>query len=114
MRALVSLDGGIGTARAVGEMPSPQVALPPVLHLYETGDERMKPDLTYLRSLPAPHLRIEKMESLKHTHFSSIGYAAALIPSIATATDAGPELQREVRFVAETTLEFLQEQMGGK
>jgi dienelactone hydrolase len=107
--AFISLDGGIGTARGTSLYPQPVTPLPPILHIYETRDDRMKPDLTFLRSLPAASLRTEKLDDLQHVHFSSLGFTAALLPEIAAATKAASTTRRDVRFIAETVLAFLDE-----
>ena len=109
--AIVSLDGGIGTSRGVETMPRARRDLPPILHLYEERDERMKPDFTFLRSLPTRDLRLEKLESLQHIHFSSMGFAAARFPEIATATRAGEGVREDVRAVAEKVRQFLDEML---
>lgn len=108
VNALVSLDGGIGTAtgdRGNSELPG---ALPPILHLYETNDTRITSDLTFLRSLKTD-LRAEKFDSFMHPHFSSIGAAAAQIPALAASTHAGPNVAEEWRRMSDDVVNFIEE-----
>ena len=61
VKALVSLDGGIGTASAIDAFKrAPWFSLsrpvPPVLHVYESADPFMAPDFSLLRALRSPNL----------------------------------------------------------
>jgi dienelactone hydrolase len=109
--AVVSLDGGIGTATAVTSFRKAPAfdaakAVAPILHFYERLDAFMAPDFTLLQSLPA-RLRTEPTEDLHHVHFTTLGFAAALIPEVAAATGAGVNAGNSLRLVAEGTAEFL-------
>lgn len=109
--AVVSLDGGIGTATAVTSFrraPSFDAtkAVAPILHYYERLDAFMAPDFTLLKSLPAP-LTTVPVEDLHHVHFSTLGFVAAMIPEIAGATRAGPTAGQSLQRAAEGTLAFL-------
>jgi dienelactone hydrolase len=106
--AIVSLDGGIGTE--TGNLAQPRIdsALPPILHVYEERDrERLRTDLTYLRSLPARALELEKLERAGHIHFTTLGFAAATDPAIANATGAGSGVGEDVRRMATVVLRFV-------
>jgi dienelactone hydrolase len=111
VRAVVSLDGGIGTATAVTsfrQAPSFEVtrAVAPILHYYERLDAFMAPDFTLLKSLPAA-VTLVPVEDLHHVHFTTLGFVAAMIPEIAAATGAGPNAGTGLRRAVEGTLEFL-------
>jgi dienelactone hydrolase len=109
-RALISLDGGIGTANGVeplrrkGKHP-----LPPILHLYEELDPFMKPDHAFLRSLRVRSLTVLRMDAMRHAHFTSWGYAAVALPELGKATRATDATKKDVRLAAERLLEFLRQ-----
>ena len=112
-RALVSLDGGIGTATALESFeaaPSFRAGapLPPILHDYETLDPFMKPDFTLLKGLHARSLTLREMPGMHHVHFTTWGFAVASVPGLAAATHATPSTARGARTVAEGTLAFLE------
>jgi predicted dienelactone hydrolase len=110
--ALVSLDGGIGTATARASLegaPSfdARAARAPILHIYERLDSFMAPDLGLLHSLgPANRWTIEA-PSLHHHHFTDLGAAAIGHPSLRPALGASAETARAYASVAQVTLAFL-------
>lgn len=111
VRAIVSLDGGIGTVTGIAELraaPSfrADARVPPLFHVYEELDAVMKPDFTFLRSLRTDTLVLEQA-ALRHVHFTTYGFAAAVFPEIAKVTRAGAETGREVNRVATGVLHFL-------
>ena len=115
VRALVSLDGGIGTATGITELraaPSfrADARVPPLLHVYEELDAVMKPDFTFLRGLRADTLITEPAAEMHHVHFTTYGFASAIFPEIAKVTRATAETAVEVRRIVETVLRFLQAQ----
>lgn len=117
IRAVVSLDGGIGTSTAVTSFESApsfrqDAPIPPLLHLYEELDPFMKPDFTLLRSLHGAEQVLERVEHLHHIHFTTYGFASATWPSIAKLTRATPETAAGVRAVAERTARFLHEHLA--
>ncbi len=112
--ALVSLDGGIGTATAIGSFrgaPSFDSARAevPILHFFEELDEFMRPDFTLLKSLPSRNLVLERVTDMHHIHFTTLGFGAATIPEIAQVTHAGPDEAQSLRRVAERSLAFFRE-----
>lgn len=109
LRAVISLDGGIGTATAPSSMDSIREAryTAPILHLYETTEDFMKPDFTFLRALRSPRLFLEEVPGLRHTHFTSMGFASALFPEIAKATKAPQDVTQQVSAVASRVLQFI-------
>jgi dienelactone hydrolase len=112
IRALVSLDGGIGTATAVDHFrraPSfrADASLPPSLHFYEVLDQFMAPDFTLLRSLKVADLDLAATADMRHTHFTTYGFLAGSIPDIARATRATPATSTAVARVVKRTGEFL-------
>ncbi len=112
VRAIVSLDGGIGTASAVEPFRRAQsfdagARIPPLLHFYEELDPFMAPDFTLLRSLHMAKLQLEKTEGMHHAHFTTYGFAAAAFRGIAEVTHAAPSTARSLRDVTEQTAAFL-------
>lgn len=110
--AVVSLDGGIGTATAVEPLrraPSfdAEAKLPPLLHFFERLDAFMAPDFALLESLDIAELTLEPTEGMHHVHFTTWGFAAAAYPEIADVTHATPETAGSVVAVAERTADFL-------
>ena len=78
--ALVSLDGGIGTATARASLESApsfdaRAARAPILHVYERLDRFMAPDLGLLRSLAAAKRWTVEAPSLHHHLFTDLGAA---------------------------------------
>jgi dienelactone hydrolase len=113
--ALISLDGGIGTATGTKAMLNEKMLdltaeMPPVLHFYEMLDDRMNPDFRMLRSLRTPNLELVRMDSMQHVHFTTDGFAAAMLPEFAKITKAGSDLHKELLSMAEKTLAFLDKQ----
>jgi len=112
VRAVVSLDGGIGTATALASFraaPSfrAEGPLPPILHFYERLDSFMTPDLTLLRSLGARSLELCEVRDLHHTHFTTNGFAVGFSPGLARVTHSTTATPRAVRNVAVKTRGFL-------
>lgn len=82
IKALASLDGGIGTAQAIDSFTrakwfAPAHPVIPLLHFYETADTFMAPDFTLLRSLPLRDLSLRRADPLHHVHFTTLGFGAA-------------------------------------
>jgi len=112
--ALVSLDGGIGTATGIESLrkaPSyrPDAQLPPILHLYEELDSFMKPDFTFLRSLHFKELLLEPTSEMHHVHFTIYGFAA--LPELAAATGATERTPAAAAAVADRVRRFVQERV---
>lgn len=110
--AIVSLDGGIGSANGVAEMraaPSFRAAtlLPPLLHVYERLDPFMSVDFKTIDSLHFRRRKIEQVSAMHHIHFSTYGFAAARFDEFAKATHAVPSTAKEVAAVANECLRFL-------
>ena len=113
--ALVSLEGGIGMAAGMKAMlDNPLLNLnahvPPLLHFYELNDPRVVPDFRLLHALKTPDLELVEMKSMRHNHFSSDGFVAAMLPDFATLTKAQPGLRDDVQAVAQQTLAFIDKQ----
>ncbi len=109
---MVSLDGGIGTASGIDALRAApwfnaERTLPPLLHLYEESDPRMKPDFAFLQTLRTEDLTLERIDSMRHAHFSTWGFVAAALPEIATATKADAGTRGSVTAVAQRVLRFL-------
>lgn len=115
--AIVSLDGGIGTATAVAafrQAPSfdPEARLPPILHFYERLDAFMAPDFGMLESLHVDELDLEPTEGMHHIHFTTYGFASAAFPELATATHADANTAGGVVAVAHRAGEFLLDRLA--
>jgi dienelactone hydrolase len=112
VKAIVSLDGGIGTSTAAESFrraPSfrADAPLPPLLHFFEELDAFVAPDFAMLKSLRSSELLLEPTEAMHHVHFTTYGFAAALFPDLARATRATPTTGKAVTRVAELTANFL-------
>ncbi|HSP33930.1 MAG TPA: hypothetical protein VLU46_06410 [Thermoanaerobaculia bacterium] len=113
--AIVSLEGGIGMATGTrsmldNTMVDLRVQLPPVLHFYELNDPRVIPDFRLLRALHTPDLELVEVKSMRHEHFTSDGFGAAMLPDIAALSKAAPGLKDDLHTVAEQTLAFIAKQ----
>jgi dienelactone hydrolase len=110
IRAIVSLDGGIGTATGNQYLKfDRQAKLPPLLHIYEELDPFMKPDFTFLKELRTTSLTTTPTTDMHHIHFTTYGFAAAAIQEVATVTKAGPHIRESVAGRAQLVLTFLDE-----
>jgi dienelactone hydrolase len=112
IRAIVSLDGGIGTATALEPFrraPSfrPDAALPPLLHFSEELDSFMTPDFGLLRALRVAELVLEPTKDMRHVHFTTWGFAMAIFPELARATRSTAGTPSAVRAVHERAAAFL-------
>jgi dienelactone hydrolase len=89
LRALVSLDGGIGSAAAkawLGPRDLDRASLrTPILHVYEEEDPDARPDFALLASLAAAPRTLARAEGLRHLDFVTFGLASATLPSLGTA-----------------------------
>jgi dienelactone hydrolase len=115
MRALVSLDGGIGSAAAKGWL-SPRAldraALrTPILHVYEEEDEAMRPDFELLASLARTRRTLARVEGLRHLDFVTFGLASATLPAL-----GGPNADRAeaLRSVFTVVLAFIDARVSGR
>jgi dienelactone hydrolase len=117
IRALVSLDGGIGTALGrdvMARAPWFDTAgtHAAILHFYEELDPYMAPDFTLLRAVAHGGLDLVPTAGMHHHHFTALGFAAAAEPEIARATGAGPELPASLDGLERRLFEFLAEHLG--
>jgi len=110
--ALVSLDGGIGTAAGRSSME----ALPayhagavhaPILHVYERLDAFMAPDFGLLRSLTASARWLVAAPAMHHHHFTSLGAATVAFPPLRAALAATPATAQAYTAVARAMRDFL-------
>jgi len=110
--AIVSLDGGIGTAVGIDELraaPSfdAKTRLPAILHVYERLDSFMSPDFSLLTTLDVHRLTLQSTRSLHHSHFTTLGFLAAHDSAIRRVTRAGTAISDEVSEVTASVREFL-------
>jgi dienelactone hydrolase len=115
-RAVVSLDGGIGTAQGVESFRSApwfdaSRVTPPILHLYETADSFMSPDFALLRQLRGP-LTVEEVSGLRHVHFTTLGFKAVEDPEMGRLTAMGTDGPVTIRNMATRVLAFLQQHLN--
>ena len=111
VRALVSLDGGIGTAVGIDVLrTAPSFAIDrarvPILHLHQRIDPQVVPDFAFLRTLPAS-VEIREIDGMKHPHFSTLGFIAADVSEIAKLSGAGPQIAQSVATAARATKAFI-------
>jgi dienelactone hydrolase len=117
IRALVSLDGGIGTATAAepfrqAKSFNSSATLPQLLHFYEELDSFMAPDFTMIRSLRFASVELVPTADLHHVHFTMYGFAAGVFPDIARATRATPSTTSALSSVVARTATFLRRLSG--
>lgn len=110
--ALVSLDGGIGTATARASTEAatgfkPEGLRAHLLHFYETLDAFMAPDFGLLRSLDSADRWLVPVSDMHHHHFSSFGAVALERPELRSALAATDATGIQYAKVARATLEFL-------
>ena len=119
VRAVVSLDGGIGTATGsesmLAEIGPGRRLRTPLLHIYERRDAYMAPDFRFLRTV-APGARVHVAESpaLHHVHFSSFGDLAAALPALGARTGAPATMPSDLAQVRRTVLRFLDRELGNR
>ena len=107
VNAFVSLDA-LTPPAAIASLKSVPLfdagrTLPPLLNLYETFDHPA-PDLSFLN---ASQTETQTFTSMRHIHFTTIGFAAAASNEIARATGAGPNIRSDVAGMAQDTVDFL-------
>jgi predicted dienelactone hydrolase len=114
-RALVSLDGGIGSADAKGWLAPRALdcgALrTPILHVYEEDDESMRPDFDLLASLVHAPRTLARVDGLRHLDFITFGLASATLPSLGGADAARAA---SLRAVVHLTRGFLDAHLSGR
>jgi dienelactone hydrolase len=114
IRALVSLDGGIGSADAKGWLAPralDRAALrTPILHVYEEADEEARPDFTLLASLSHAPRMLARAEGLGHLDFITLGLASASLSAL-----GGPDDHKAaaLRAVFAVTAAFLDAHVRG-
>jgi dienelactone hydrolase len=114
-RALVSLDGGIGSADAkgwLGPRALDRGALrTPILHVYEEEDETMRPDFDLLAALVHAPRTLARVDGLRHLDFITFGLASATLPSMG---NADPRRAAALRAVFALTRGFLDAHLSGR
>jgi pimeloyl-ACP methyl ester carboxylesterase len=110
--ALVSLDGGIGSATGrAGFEAAPSFragsARAPILHFYEPLDKFMTPDFGLLRSLDSAERWLVRVPAMHHHQFTSLGAASMAFPQLRSALAATPATADEYGSVERATLDFL-------
>jgi dienelactone hydrolase len=110
--AVVSLDGGIGTATgrtSLEAVPTYRAGAirAPILHFYEQLDAFMAPDFGLLRSLTAANRWLVAAPALHHHQFTSLGAVSIEYPALRPAIAATAATGQAYASVARATLEFL-------
>ena len=108
---IVSLDGGIGTRDGREEFRSAPSFSPvrgpdALLHVYERVDAFMTPDFELLLGLDLPALTLRR-STLRHIHFTTLGFLAVADSTVARLTRAGRETPDALAHVADATVRFL-------
>ncbi|MCI0413347.1 hypothetical protein L0222_11180 [bacterium] len=109
VKALVSLDGGIGNKQGKGLIErSPlfdaQKVTVPILHFYEDVEQFMVPDFDLLRSLVHSERYLMKIEKMRHLYFTSLGMVSGVIPGGAPSS---LDIKQRYEAVCFYTLHFL-------
>jgi dienelactone hydrolase len=117
-KALVSLDGGIGTAtgRAAMEQAKSFDATRltiPVLHVYERLDAFMTPDFTMLKELTGAPVWLAGTHDMHHIHFTSLGAWGARVPAVGALVGATTRTAAEYAVVVDVTRAFLDTYVRG-
>jgi predicted dienelactone hydrolase len=114
-RALVSLDGGIGSSQARGWLPARALdrsgVRTPLLHVYEDADESMTPDFALLATLSGAPRTLAKIEGMRHLDFITYGAAAATLPALGAPDPA--RLGQRVAAAFALTRAFLDAHLKG-
>lgn len=118
VRALVSLDGGIGTAtgRTSFENASGftlELKLPPLLHFYERLDAFMTPDFSFLASLRFASATMTPVAETHHQHFTSYAFVGVAFPEIGRLTGATKETGVNASSMYAQIAQFLHRSMRG-
>jgi dienelactone hydrolase len=115
LRALVSLDGGIGSAAAKGWL-APRALdraslRTPILHVYEEEDPEVRPDFDLLASLRSAPRTLARVDGLRHLDFITYGLATATLSGL-----GGPDERRASawRAVVDLTRAFLDAHVSGR
>lgn len=111
VRALVSLDGGIGAKTGRGRLErsglfNAKAMTAPILHFFENLDDFMAPEFGLLDSLDGSRRFLVRVPDVHHVHFTSVGSLSSRAPSLATATRATDGTGRSVEAVESSTLAF--------
>ena len=111
LRALVSLDGGIGSSSAKDWLPARALdrsrVTTPILHVYEDVEDFMSPDFTLLASLRRSERTLLRIQGMRHVQFITFGMAAALVPGMGTDPAEVSRIPDRVRAVFVYTRSFL-------
>ncbi len=108
VKAIVSLDGGIGSRQAKGliersPLYHPEEFRTPILHIYEDQEEFMQPDFDLLNSLKNSERYLMRVQNIHHHEFSSYGLFSALIPGLSSS----PDLKKKWDVIYTYTLKFV-------
>jgi dienelactone hydrolase len=121
VRAMVSLDGGIGSKTAndfTRQVPGfdRDSVIAPLLHIYEESDLNMKPDFALIMSLRRADRFLVRIDSIRHLDFSSFGMVAGTIPgfkdSLATPNRGDASLKKRCEAIYKLTEGFLSSFLG--
>ncbi len=109
VRALVSLDGGIGNKQGKEfikgkEGFDPGAIRAPILHFYEDVETFMVPDFDLINSLKNSDRFLVKVERMNHAQFTSFGMAGGTIPGFSSRSD---ETKLKCEAIYNITLCFL-------
>lgn len=115
-KALVSLDGGIGTASGGPWLTAAALDRArfrvPILHVYEEVDEFMRPDFTLFDRIAAEQLRL-KVTGLHHMDLITLGFASASLPELGMPAPERAALGDRLAATFTYALRFLQARVSG-
>ena len=118
VKALVSLDGGIGTATGgdwLGDKAKDRARFAtPILHVYEETESFMVPDFALLDSLTASEQLRVKVEALRHYDLITLGFAKAALPALGAAPDDAAALTERLAAAFTYALRFVQAHVSGQ
>jgi len=109
VRALVSLDGGIGNKQGKDFMNGkkgfdPGAIRAPLLHFYEDVESFMTPDFDLINSLKNSDRFLIRVEQMNHAQFTGFGMAGGTIPGFSIKPE---ETRLKCEAIYNITLRFL-------
>ena len=109
VRALVSLDGGLGLNTAIEDIQkSPEFNINkmnvPLLHIYEDDEEYIKPDFTLINAFDNSESFLIKINDMHHFYFTSIGFVSGAIDGFSPISE---NLSEKYKLICDLTRDFL-------
>lgn len=108
--AILSLDATLSPSVATVPMYDASKQLAPIFNLYETYDQP-PPDFSRFNT---SFVESQIFTSMRHAHFTTLGFAAAASPEVARATGAGPNIRSDVAAMAQQVVAYLDRAWGSR